>query len=48
MADLSDVFSVKLIGTSGVEMIVAPLPAEESNEVFLTLVAATLAWTLAP
>ena len=47
VADRSDVFSDKLIGASGVEIIVAPLPADEATELPFTLVAKTLAWTLA-
>jgi hypothetical protein len=43
VADRSEVFSDKLIGASGVDMIVAPLPADEAAELPLTLVAKTLA-----
>ena len=46
VADRSDVFSDKLIGASGVEMIVAPLPADESTELPLKFVAKTLTETL--
>jgi hypothetical protein len=50
VADRSDVFSDKFIGASGVEIIeiiVAPLPADEATELPNTLVAKTLTWTLA-
>ena len=47
MADRSDVSSIKLVGASGVVMIVAPLPADESIELPLTFVAKTLTWTFA-
>ena len=45
MADRYDVFSTKLIGASGVKIIVAPLPADESRELPFTLVAKTLTYT---
>ena len=42
MAVRSDVFSDKFIGASGVEIIVAPLPAGESAELPFTFVANTI------
>jgi hypothetical protein len=48
VADRSDVFSDKLIGASGVQIIVAPLPMFEASELPYTLVATTLAKTKSP